>query len=247
MAPQNIYDDPDFFAGYARLPRSEQGLDAVFEWPAFQRLLPTSLDGKRVLDLGCGMGYLARWVRAQGAQEVVGVDLSERMLADARARTNDPAIIYLRSELESFTPEAESFDLVVSTLALHYLADFSALARRVAAGLMPGGRFAFSVEHPIYTANGTWEWHKGPSGELLHWPVDRYRDEGARPAHWFVDGVVKYHRTMETYVNGLLDAGLRLVRLEEPEGEGALRAAHPEWGDERRRPPFLLMAADRPG
>ena len=63
----------------------------------------------------------------------------------------------------------------------------------------------------------------------------------------FVDGVVKYHRTMETYVNGLLDAGLRLVRLEEPEGEGALLAVHPEWRDERRRPPFLLMAADRPG
>jgi hypothetical protein len=57
--------------------------------------------------------------------------------------------------------------------------------------------------------------------------------------------VSKYHRTIETYVNGVADAGLRLARLEEPEGEGALLAAHPEWRDERRRPPFLLMAADR--
>jgi SAM-dependent methyltransferase len=246
MSPQNIYDDPDFFAGYARLPRSEQGLGAVFEWPAFQRLLPDSLHGKRVLDLGCGLGYFARWARAQGAREVVGVDLSERMLEEARARTNDAGIVYRRTELETFTPEPASFDLAVSTLALHYLADYPALARRVAASLVPGGRFAFSVEHPIQTANGTWEWHTGPGGERLHWPVDRYREEGARPAHWFVDGVVKYHRTIETYVNGLLDAGLRLVRLEEPEGEGALLDAHPEWSDERRRPPFLLMAADRP-
>ena len=69
---QNIYDDPAFFAGYAQLPRSEHGLPAVFEWPAFQRLLPGSLEGKRVLDLGCGVGYLARELRTRGARAVTG-------------------------------------------------------------------------------------------------------------------------------------------------------------------------------
>ena len=90
------------------------------------------------------------------------------------------------------------------------------------------------------------DWHKGADGAALHWPVDRYRDEGERRTRWFVDGVVKYHRTVETYVNGLLDAGLRLVRLEEPEADAALLAEKPEWQQERRRPPFLLLAADRP-
>jgi SAM-dependent methyltransferase len=246
MAAQNIYDDPDFFAGYARLPRSEHGLVVVYEWAAFQRLLPASLAGMRVLDLGCGLGYFAREARARGAREVVGVDLSERMLAEARRRTDDPAIVFMRASLEEFAADPASFDLVVSSLALHYIADYAGLVRRIAGWLVPGGRFTFSVEHPIFTAHGSSDWHKGADGAALHWPVDRYRDEGERRTRWFVDGVVKYHRTVETYVNGLLDAGLRLVRLEEPEAEAALLAEKPEWAQERRRPPFLLLAAERP-
>ena len=83
--------------------------------------------------------------------------------------------------------------------------------------------------------------------EPVRQAVDRYREEGERRTNWFVDGVVKYHRTVESYVNGLLDAGLRLVRLEEPEAEDpALLAEYPAWREERRRPPFLLLAADRP-
>ncbi len=245
MSHQNIYDDPDFFAGYTQIPRSRHGLGVVFEWPAFQRLLPPLRD-KRVLDLGCGLGYFAREARARGARAVIGVDLSERMLDTARAQTDDPGITYLRASLEEFEPSAASFDLVVSSLALHYIADYPHLVRRVAASLVPGGRFAFSVEHPIFTAHGTADWHAAADGTRLHWPLDRYRDEGERRTHWFVDGVVKYHRTVETYVNGLLDAGLTLARIEEPEAEPAALAEHPEWHDERRRPPFLLLAADRP-
>lgn len=245
MTAQNIYDNPDFFAGYARLPRSAQGLRAVFEWPAFQRLLPTSLRDLRILDLGCGLGYFAREARARGARFVVGVDISERMLKAAQAETNDPGIIYLQANLEHFAPDPAAFDLVASSLALHYLADYPSIVRRVAASLAPGGRFVFSVEHPIYTAAGTTAWHIGPDGGAQHWPVDHYRDEGERRTNWIVDGVVKYHRTVETYVNGLLDAGLRLVRLEEPEAEPALLTEKPELRQERRRPPFLLLAAGK--
>lgn len=243
MSPQNIYDDPNFFEGYSRLPRSESGLRAVYEWPAFERLLPGSLQGLQVLDLGCGLGYFAREARARGARQVIGVDLSERMLAAARAATHDDGILYVQAALEDYAPEAEAFDLVVSSLALHYVADYGALVRKVAACLVTGGRFACSVEHPIFTAHGSADWYYGAKGERLHWLVDRYRDEGERRTNWFVDGVVKYHRTIETYVNGLLQAGLCLARLEEPEPAAALLAQHPEWRDERRRPPFLLIAA----
>jgi SAM-dependent methyltransferase len=245
MAAQNIYDDPAFFAGYATLPRSREGLGAVYEWPAFQRLLPASLAGLHILDLGCGLGYFAREARARGAASVLGIDLSHRMLAEAQARTQDPEIVYRQADLEGYEPEHARFELVVSSLALHYIVDYRRLVARVAASLKPRGRFAFSVEHPIYTAHGSASWHLAPDGSRMHWPVDRYRDEGERRTSWFVDGVVKHHRTVETYVNGLLEAGLRLVRLEEPEADPAMLSAHPEWQDERRRPPFLLLAADK--
>lgn len=247
MGEQNIYDDPSFFAGYAKLPRSIEGLDAIYEWPAFQRLLPASLAGCRILDLGCGLGYFAREARSRGAASVIGVDISERMLADARTRGADPGITYVRSSLEALQPERGNFDLVISMLALHYIDDYAALVRKVAACLVPGGRFAFSVEHPIFTASGTTDWHRDPDGNPLHWPVDRYRDEGERRTSWIVNGVLKFHRTVETYVNGLLQAGLTLVRLEEPEGEDqALLEKRPQLAIERRRPPFLLLAADKP-
>lgn len=96
-----------------------------------------------MLDLGCGLGHFAREARARGAREVVGVDLSERMLAAARARTTDAAIVYVRAALEAYEPETCSFDLVVSLLVPHYVADYPAIVRRLAAALVPGGRFAY--------------------------------------------------------------------------------------------------------
>lgn len=66
---QNIYDNPDFFAGYATLPRSAEGLNGAPEWTAMQTLLP-SLAGKSVIDLGCGYGWFCRWAKEQGAARV---------------------------------------------------------------------------------------------------------------------------------------------------------------------------------
>ena len=245
MTAQNIYDDPVFFAGYAALPRSLLGLDAVFEWPSFRRLLPVSVTGLRVLDLGCGMGYMARDLRARGAASVLGVDLSERMLNEARRGGGDPAIAWLRADLASFAPPPASFDLIVSSLALHYIADYSALVKRAAIGLARGGRFVFSVEHPIFTANEPSDWHIGEDGTKAHWPVDRYQEQGERRTRWFTDGVVKYHRTVETYIAGLLAHGLTLTGIAEPVANPEQLADRPEWREEVRRPPFLLLAADR--
>ena len=83
MARKNIYDRPDFFEGYSGLARSVKGLDGAPEWPAIRAMLPT-LDGRRIVDLGCGFGWFARWARTQGAASVLGLDLSENMLARAQ-------------------------------------------------------------------------------------------------------------------------------------------------------------------
>jgi ubiquinone/menaquinone biosynthesis C-methylase UbiE len=95
---QNIYDDPRFFAGYRDLRDSGRGINEAIEQPALRGLLP-ALTGLDVLDLGCGDGELARWCLEHGAQRVVGVDLSQRMLALARERTPDARIQYVRSGL----------------------------------------------------------------------------------------------------------------------------------------------------
>jgi cyclopropane fatty-acyl-phospholipid synthase-like methyltransferase len=86
---ENKYDDLEFFEKYKQMPRSLQGLEAAAEWPAFRSSLPR-LANKRVLDLGCGFGWHCRYAVSQGAAEVVGIDISGRMLEEARKRT-DPA------------------------------------------------------------------------------------------------------------------------------------------------------------
>jgi len=245
--PQNIYDDPEFFSGYETLRKTGAGLNDALEQPALLSLLPERLDGLRVLDLGCGCGGFSRLARRCGAREVVALDVSANMLECAAKLTQDSAIHYVRAGIEQFRGESGPFDLAVSSLALHYVEDYAALAAQVAKGLAPGGLFAFSVEHPMCTALARQQWVRDADGTPLHWPVDGYRDEGPRSTRWFVDGVIKYHRTVETYVNALLDCGLRLRRLLEPEPidmDAARRV--PEVDLHRRRPPFLLLAAEKP-
>lgn len=236
---QNIYDDPEFFAGYANLRDGEKGLNSVLEGPALASLLPDP-GGKRVLDLGCGFGDFCARAAEGGAARVLGVDISGRMLEEARRR--HPRLEFVRAAVEEYRIAPGSFDLVVSSLCLHYVRDIAPLFLGIHAGLSAGGIFAFSVEHPICTAllRG---WARDDRGNRLHWPVDRYREEGVRTSRWFVDGVVKYHRTVETYVNTLIDAGFAVGRLLEPEATPESLSARPELSEERRRPPFLLLQA----
>src|ERR1700739_4920162 len=108
---QNIYDDEEFFAGYSRLRRSVEGLDGAPEWPALRALLP-DLRGLNVVDLGCGYGWFCPWGQEQRAARVLGLDVSEKMLAQAKAMTPVAGITYERADLESFAlPEAASFDV----------------------------------------------------------------------------------------------------------------------------------------
>src|SRR5687768_6009540 len=96
---QNKYDDPEFFLQYSRMPRSTHGLNAAGEWSVLRKMLPP-LEGKTVLDLGCGFGWHCRYAREQGAAQVTGIDISEKMLEQARQATSDEAITYRRLAIE---------------------------------------------------------------------------------------------------------------------------------------------------
>jgi ubiquinone/menaquinone biosynthesis C-methylase UbiE len=239
---QNIYDDEEFFAGYSRLRRSVEGLDGAPEWPALRALLP-DLRGRNVVDLGCGFGWFCRWARQQGAAHVLGIDVSEKMLARARAATNvGPAITYVMADMEQLDLPAESFDVVYSSLALHYVENLSGLMAQAYRSLVPDGRLVFSVEHPIFTAPSEPNWSLNASGRKT-WPVDGYLDEGPRSTAWLAKGVIKQHRTLATYINMLIRAGFVISDVEEWGPTEEQIAAQPNWADERQRPPFLLVAA----
>lgn len=239
---QNKYDDADFFANYSLMARSVGGLDAAGEWPVFRGLLPELRD-RRVLDLGCGFGWHCRYARERQARSALGIDLSDNMLERARAQTADAGIEYRRAAIEDIDFGAAEFDVVLSSLALHYVERVDIVCRNVYRWLAPGGSFVLSVEHPVFTALAAQDWHYGPQGEKLFWPVDDYQLEGPRQARFLGHDVVKYHRTVATYMNALIEAGFAIRRLSEVEITPDMLAGNPDLQDEVRRPIFLLIAA----
>jgi SAM-dependent methyltransferase len=241
---QNIYDNPDFFTGYSQLPRQVQGLLGAPEWPAIRAMLPP-LAGKRVVDLGCGFGWASRWMREQGAASVLGVDLSQNMIARAKADTTDTAVDYRIADLETLELPEGVFDLVYSALTFHYVKDFQRLIRVIHKALAADGKLVFTIEHPVFMAAARPHWIVDDEGRTS-WPVNGYSIEGERRTDWFAKGVLKYHRTLGTTLNALIEAGFRLRRVEEFAPTREQIGEMPELAEELERPMMLLVSASKP-
>jgi SAM-dependent methyltransferase len=238
---QNIYDTNEFFEGYSQLSRSIEGLAGAPEWPALQALLP-DLRGLRVVDLGCGFGWFCRWAAEQGAAQVLGLDVSEKMLTQAAAANGGAAITYATADLERLELPAGAFELVYSSLALHYVENLNGLLQSVHRALVSGGYLVISIEHPIYMAPMHPRWLVAPDG-TRSWPVDHYLVEGRRTTDWLANGVIKQHRTIGTTLNLLIRSGFTIGHVEEWSPTDAQIAARPVLAQERERPMFLLIAA----
>ncbi len=238
---ENKYDDLDFFNRYKQMARSVGGLPAAGEWHELKNMLP-NFRGKRVLDLGCGFGWHCRYADEQGAESVIGIDISAKMLEDAKAKTTSPRIEYRQLSVEAIDFSDASFDVVISSLVFHYLESFADVCNRVAKCLTSKGDFVFSVEHPIFTAQGNQQWHYDANGEPMHWPVDHYFAEGERKATFLGKELTKYHKTVTTYVNTLIQHGFEITKLVEPK-PAAHMMNQPGMQDELRRPMMLLIAA----
>ncbi len=242
---QNIYDDDAFFTGYSGLPRSVRGLEGAPEWPVLMAMLP-AMTGRSVVDLGCGFGWFSRWAVRAGAADVLGIDLSSKMLARAAADTSNTTaadrIAYEQHDLDHLELPAASFDFAYSSLTLHYLIDLDRLFATVRQSLRPGAAFVFSVEHPICTAPTNPGFVTDDAG-ITTWPVDGYLRQGPRTTNWLAPGVVKQHRTITSYIQSLVGAGFTLTDLVEWGPSAAQIEEVPEWDVELDRPFFLLVAA----
>lgn len=241
---QNKYDDSVFFSEYEKMPRSTKGLKGAGEWPVLKALLP-EFKNKSVLDLGCGFGWHCRYAREQQASSVIGVDISEKMLQKAHEMTSDPSISYINMPIEDINFPDSQFDVIFSSLAFHYIKSFDTICKKVFDCLKPGGSFVFSVEHPIFTSRNEQDWYYDSQGNRLHWPVDNYQSEGVRNTTFLTENVIKYHRTVSTYINDLIYTSFKINAVMEPMATEEMVKNVPGMKDENRRPMFLIISVEK--
>lgn len=240
---ENKYDNEEFFLKYGEMERSKKGLQGAGEWSELEKILP-EFQGKKVLDLGCGYGWHCKYAIENGAEYVLGTDISHKMLEIANEKNSDKKIEYKCIAMEDLNFPAETFDIIISSLAFHYVKDFEMVAKNISKWLKKGGEFVFSVEHPVFTSNGTQDWYYDENGNILHFPVDNYYYEGKREAVFLGESVVKYHRTLTTYLNTLLQNSFELLHVIEaqpPENMMNIEGMK----DEMRRPMILLISAKK--
>lgn len=245
MSDQNIYDNQIFFDGYQKLRESPSAANVLVEKPALFSLCPDFKE-KTVLDLGCGYGENCKEFARLGAKQVIGIDISEKMLQIANKENSSETVRFLCMSMNDLSSLNQKFDVVLSSLAMHYIEDFDKLIKNIFELLDNGGQFIFSQEHPLTTAlKKANYWSKDNNGAILHYNLTDYSIPGERKTNWIVDDVIKYHRSFSSIFNSLILAGFHIEKVLEPLPNENIMEQYPSYKKYYHKPDFLLIKATK--
>ena len=243
MAKQNIYDNNVFYENFKGLRSDEINFNDVIENPIITAMLP-DLKEKKILDIGCGMGQHAVQYSKAGAESVLGIDISEKMLGFARANNSADNITYLRLAFEELEQIDDRFDVITSSLAFDYSEDFGMLLKKIYALLEDGGYLVFSMSHPISTAyDGVYDrYTRTKDGVRLYANLHNYGIEGERHFKWVVDDYEVYHRKISTLINCIASAGFIIEECQESTVPEEILKEHPDmFGGVVHQPDFIFF------
>lgn len=195
----------------------DNSYNAHYERPSLCALLP-ELQGKRVIDLGCGPGEYVAYLMSQGAT-VTAVDGSADIIALVHQKLGNPFNAYVQDLAQGVPDEADqSFDLAVCPLLVHYLEDPTPLFRDVKRILKPEGLFVFSTHHPFV------DYQFSPSGNyfLTEKIVDEW-DTLGKPTR-----VEYFRRPLSSLMRSLTDAGLCVLEMSEGSPDEQMQETDPQ-------------------
>lgn len=238
----SFYDDDQVFATYTRHRLGDETPNDTLEKPNLLDLMGSAV-GLRVLDLGCGNAEIGKELLAAGSASYLGLEPSRNMVGAARETLAGTAGEVVQATIEAWEYPPDGFDLVISRMALHYVENVEETFRQVHRTLAAGGRFVFSVEHPVITSCDR---GRPPGSKRLDWVVDDYHVSGRRVTNWLGQDVVKYHHTLEEYFGALQQAGFAVVGLREGRPRRELFVREETYQRRLRIPLPLIVAALKP-
>ncbi len=253
--------DPNTVKGYnenaeAYNNHASDPTDSIFhsyyEKPAIRAELP-KLEGLEVVSIGCGSGVDTRWLADNGAKKVVGVDISEGLLKIAKA--NNPDIEYHEMDMEHLDFPDESFDLAYSSLAIHYVDDWTKSLKEAYRVLRSGGAYIFSCGHPIDTAmeyaveDDTKYARLGRMVDQVTQKRTTFGDylanegKGVKPVGGTLGtiDVIVYHRTFGKMIEEVLTSGFSIERVVEPQPTTEMQQANPDMFEQLSRIPTFMI------
>lgn len=207
--------------------------------------------GKKVLDLACGEGHFTRMLRAAGAAEVVGADLSERMVELAtKQETEDPLGITYRVEDARTRCAAPEFDIAAAAWLLVYARSRDELANMcdgVASRVVSGGRFVTVLTNPdVVTFGATPDYRKYHFG--VQAPSEPAEGAPIQITLHMPDSdlvIENYYLPLDAYTSALTDAGFRNVTVHQPQLSPAAEDEQGYWDEFMKYPLFVLIEGER--
>ncbi|HSP21808.1 MAG TPA: class I SAM-dependent methyltransferase [Planococcus sp. (in: firmicutes)] len=237
----SVYDEKDFLTDYLKRRGRKESPNNAIEKPNICELLG-DVKGKAILDLGCGDGSFGLELLGSGAASYTGIEGSREMALLATSATAQLGGKIRTEDLELFQADGPQFDLIVSRFVIHYLSDIMHLFKEINKALMPGGKFVFTVQHPLTTSSFA---SKAQGDRRGDWLVDDYFREGERREPWISKTVVKHHRTTESYFTALAEAGFAVTALREGMPERANFESAAEFERRERIPLMLILSGQK--
>lgn len=240
-------------ADWAAYQRSGQNLaHRYIEKPAMFALLP-DLRGKSVLCIGCGSGEEVAELVKRGAKRVVGIDLSKGMIREAQKAY--PDLDFRVMDMAQLGFKAREFDVVYSSLTIHYAPDWAPVLKEWKRVLKKDGEMLFSTQHPAFFGGERRYGLFGGAVRLLGYKENKLTRRDRIFGDYFKTGQVKlthraggrsvtlinYNRPVSAMLNQIRAAGLTITDCVEPRPDAAAKKAQPRWAKLHERIPMFII------